>query len=416
MTIIKRSRGIRNLSTQSSENDERSPYQLHIDNGSYLRLAFSPELEAAYRIDLHRLALRARLVFGTLLAVLVLTIPLLDHFIFHPPEAFVAPVRLMQFGLLMPLIAATILASLNERLQAYSTPIAASALAAVALCVIYQRVLGYELGYYTAVGWANVAIIGAFFFAGIRTTQVVPLGVALFSLNFAAELYVGNYSSGSSALINTVYELEGMIVIFILGVAGCYLIETNTRLNWLETKEMQQQLDYDDLTGALNRGKFRMVYRRLFSMAQREQRDISIAIVDIDFFKAYNDHYGHAPGDKCLTLIGNCLNTAADKNGGYCARLGGEEFALLFFGMNFLEAQSLLSRICQDVDALAIAHAGRPDEHPNVTVSIGGYSLIPDGRVNRFVALRKADKSLYAAKSQGRNQLVMVESKVAPHG
>lgn len=355
-------------------------------------------------------------MFGLLLAVLFILTPIFDHFVFQPPKEFVQPVRWLQFGVAVPLIFATLLASFNPMLARYSTPLAAAALSAVALCSIYQRILGHELGYFTAVGWANVAIIGAFFFSGIRTTQVVPLGLVLFALNFAAELYVGDLTEGDLAFINTVYELESMVVIFTLGVAGCYLIEANTRLNWLETREMQLQLEYDHLTGTLNRGRFRLVYRRLFSLAQREQRDVTIAIADIDFFKAFNDHYGHARGDECLALIGKTLSKVADKHGGYCARLGGEEFALLFYGMNSADARQLLTGVCEAIVALAIKHAARPDGLDCVSVSVGGYSLIPDGRENRFAAIRRADKHLYRAKSLGRNCLVMDESGGNGHG
>ncbi|MBN48905.1 MAG: hypothetical protein CMN85_05135 [Spongiibacteraceae bacterium] len=360
--------------------------------------------------------MRARVVFGLLLAVLFIVTPIFDYFVFQPPEDFVRPVRLLQFGVTVPLIFATLLASFNQKLSRYSTPLAAATLSAVALCSIYQRVLGHELGYFTAIGWANVAIIGAFFFSGIRTTQVVPLGLALFGVNFAAELHIGDLSGGKLALINTVYELESMLVIFTLGVAGCYLIEANTRLNWLETREMHHQLEYDHLTGALNRGRFRLVYRRLFSLAQREQRDLTIAIVDIDFFKPFNDHYGHARGDECLALIGNTLCRITDKHGGHCARLGGEEFALLFYGMNPSDARQSLTGVCEAIAELSIAHIARPDGLDHVTVSVGGYSLIPDGRVNRFAAIRRADKYLYTAKSRGRNCLVMVDAKDPRHG
>ncbi|MFT5574672.1 MAG: diguanylate cyclase (GGDEF)-like protein [Bermanella sp.] len=375
---------------------------------------FSPELEAAYRVDHHQLAMRSRIFFGTLLAFLYLLTPLADRFVFHPPEAFTPPVRLLQFGLVVPLLFATVLASLNAQLHRYSAPLTAAALAAAALCCMYQRVLGYELGYYTARGWLDVVILGAFFFSGIRSTLVLPLCTTLLGLNFAVEFYVGDYRHGGLALINTVYELESMVVLFILGAAGCYIIETNTRLNWLETKEMQLHLEYDHLTGALNRGRFRILYRKLFAMAQRERRDITVAMVDIDFFKAFNDHYGHASGDQCLADIGASLSRTADDNGGHCARLGGEEFVLLCYGLNASNAERLLADVCENIAALGIKHIARPDDDSHVTVSVGGYSLIPDGRVNRFAALRKADKHLYRAKSQGRNQ--WVTARQTQHG
>ncbi len=352
-------------------------------------------------------------MFSAFLAIIFLATPITDHFIFQPPQAFVAPVRLMQFAVVIPLVVATLYASINNRLQRFSTPLAAATLVAVSLNSIYQRVLGHELDYFTAIGWANVAILGAFFFSGIRSVYVVPLGIVLFALNFAAELHVGDYKSQQSALINTVYELESMTVIFILGVAGCYIIEASTRLNWLESKEVQQQLEYDDLTGSLNRGQFRMVYRRLYSMAQREQRDISIAVVDIDFFKPYNDFYGHSRGDDCLAAIAQPLNQLADEHGGYCARLGGEEFVLLFYGMNKEEASALCVRACNTIERLGLPHESRPDALGSVTVSIGVYSLIPDGRVNRFAAMRIADGHLYRAKEQGRNQVV-IDARARP--
>ncbi|MBB3048607.1 diguanylate cyclase (GGDEF)-like protein [Litorivivens lipolytica] len=373
-------------------------------------MRFEGALETDYRRHLLRLSLRARLLFGGLLLVIFTSYPLLELTLFHPPNAFTEKVRPLQFGLVVPLLLLLITASLRSKLHRLSTSITMVTIFAIGACVMYQRLLGHELGYVTATNWANITILASFFFFGLPLKRILPLASVLVVMNIATEFHIGQYTPSELNFINSVYEAEIIVICFVLGVCGCYSIETSNRLNWLEARDLQRKVLHDGLTGTFTRLEFRSLYRRLFSLAQREQRPISIAIADLDYFKNYNDHYGHAAGDQCLAAIGRVLRKIAKKHGGFVARIGGEEFVLLFYGASEFENAKILQSVRAAVENLAIEHTARDDDNGYVTMSIGSIHLVPDGSINRFAALKIADQNLYAAKERGRNQLALSEA------
>lgn len=374
-------------------------------------MRFAPELEAAYRVDLFTLSLRARLLLSSLLLIIYLCYPALDYLLFHPPTEFVEIARGIQFYLIVPLLVLTIAASLIRQLSPLSTPLTLIAIFCVAASAMYQRILGHEMGYFTAQSWADITMLSAFFFASIPTVRIVPLCLAILTLNILTEIHVGLRIDDKLALANTVYEIEMSVIMFILGAVGCYIVEANNRLNWLESRDLRNKIQHDGLTGALTRREFRNLYRRLFSLAQREHRPISIALADVDYFKPYNDNYGHSQGDHCLARLGRTLREVADHHEGFVARIGGEEFALLFYGLSEEQNIRVLQQVRQSIENLAIPHQARPDQLQHVTLSIGSIHLIPDNNRNRFDILKLADRKLYEAKASGRNHTVIATSE-----
>ena len=128
--------------------------------------------------------------------------------------------------------------------------------------------------------------------------------------------------------------------------------------------------------------------------------------MDIDFFKDYNDHYGHLKGDVCLRRIGKMFRELAEKRNIYAARIGGEEFALLWFEENASDAEKLAAQIKDTVNKLNIPHE-KSDVAKNVTVSLGIH-IVRCGPAYDMQALYDlADKALYTAKNNGRNNAVI---------
>ncbi|MBF0528101.1 MAG: diguanylate cyclase, partial [Deltaproteobacteria bacterium] len=172
--------------------------------------------------------------------------------------------------------------------------------------------------------------------------------------------------------------------------------------------KLQQLSECDGLTGLANRRKLDMTLEIEWRRAVRQERPMSIAILDIDKFKAYNDHYGHQAGDDCLHRVASVLNATVRRSGELAARYGGEEFVVILPGLGGTEACEMAQRIRAAVENQAIPHAGSPVIGV-VTVSIGVVSQVPGQKDNLHGLLKRADAALYQAKEQGRNLVVLAE-------
>lgn len=181
------------------------------------------------------------------------------------------------------------------------------------------------------------------------------------------------------------------------------------RLN-LELERLAQQ---DGLTGLANRRHFDHSLAREWERLRREARPMAVLFIDVDYFKPYNDTYGHAAGDDCLAAVGRVLGTAARRPGDLVGRYGGEEFVVLLPGTDQDGAREVAERILQDVDALALPHAGSQIAG-HVTVSIGVAVAVPAPGQPPQVLLDAADKAVYAAKHAGRHRVMLArEAEVA---
>lgn len=167
-------------------------------------------------------------------------------------------------------------------------------------------------------------------------------------------------------------------------------------------KKLRRQASTDPLTGLANRRAFDETLAGLWREAHAAGTPLSVAIVDADYFKRYNDTYGHMAGDTILQILGHIFAEEAANTPGFAARLGGEEFALVLPGLDEGGALGVADRVCAAVRDLAIAHEGATRGH--VTVSIGVAGLVPRTAEVDQLLLRSADAALYAAKSLGRDQ------------
>jgi diguanylate cyclase (GGDEF)-like protein len=164
----------------------------------------------------------------------------------------------------------------------------------------------------------------------------------------------------------------------------------------------------DPLTGLPNRRHFDEVTENEFRRALRTGQPLSLLIADIDFFKGYNDTYGHANGDQCLCAVAGALRTSLRRAGDMVARIGGEEFAVLLPATAQETALTLAESFRQAVAQLAIAHAASTVA-AHVTISIG-LAVLDSGCADNFDALfRQADQALYRAKAGGRNRVMCAE-------
>ena len=161
----------------------------------------------------------------------------------------------------------------------------------------------------------------------------------------------------------------------------------------------------DGLTGIFNRRWFDEFIAAEWSRCARLQVPISLAMIDIDFFKLLNDNYGHQVGDDCLVRIAKALACQGKRPGDLCARFGGEEFIYVFGNTNIKQALVVIDRLMAEIGRLQIPNE-RSTVLPIVTVSIGVAMMHPQETNNLKELINIADKRLFAAKINGRNQVV----------
>lgn len=178
-----------------------------------------------------------------------------------------------------------------------------------------------------------------------------------------------------------------------------------------ELEEANQQLqrlaNLDGLTQVANRRKFDAYLAQEWKRHARESQSLSLIMCDIDFFKPYNDTYGHVQGDECLKQIAAALRNNARRPADLVARYGGEEFCVILPNTDEDGAINVAAGIQTDIQMLRIEH-NASKVSPNVTLSIGVTTTIPDQRQTADELIEMADKALYDAKMQGRNRVVFL--------
>jgi diguanylate cyclase (GGDEF)-like protein len=160
----------------------------------------------------------------------------------------------------------------------------------------------------------------------------------------------------------------------------------------------------DGLTGIPNRRRFDLTLEDEWRRACRDQHAVSILMADIDYFKLYNDCYGHAAGDFCLKTVAQTLQSCLARAGDLIARYGGEEFVAILPGVNTEGARLIAEAWCASVESLSLPHE-QSLTAPIVTLSVGYATCIPREGMLPAQLQEQADRSLYCAKHEGRNRV-----------
>jgi len=164
----------------------------------------------------------------------------------------------------------------------------------------------------------------------------------------------------------------------------------------------------DGLTGLANRRKFDVEWEMEWQRALRQGLPLAVAMVDVDQFKAYNDHYGHQMGDLCLKIVAQALASSVQRSGEMAARYGGEEFVVILPGLDGAQAYAAMERVRATLQAQDLPHA-KADVAGVVTISVGVASRVPRADESSASLVQEADAAMYRAKHQGRNQVVLAQ-------
>ena len=177
-----------------------------------------------------------------------------------------------------------------------------------------------------------------------------------------------------------------------------------------EKKKLEQLAIKDGLTGLYNRRFFDETLKKEISRVARKKKKLSFFILDVDFFKKYNDSYGHEAGDEALVAVSHEVKKALHRGGDFAFRLGGEEFGVLFSNTSIEDSLRIADKIRINIEALEIEHSNSKVAK-YVTVSIG--LLVVDfaqESVDEHGFYTMADDALYQAKNSGRNRVVLYEN------
>lgn len=240
---------------------------------------------------------------------------------------------------------------------------------------------------------------------GYRQLEAYPLVVGVGSSREAIlkDWYASAYQS--SAIVALVVMGIGLFGwVFVHQVRNGERIEADLRT---AQAALEVIATHDSLTGLANRRLFERSLEVEFGRGGRQASWLSLVMLDIDFFKRYNDTYGHVAGDQCLAEVAQVLKSCCQRKADLAVRYGGEEFAVLLPDTDIEGARVIAEQIRLSVIKKNIAHTGSP--FGCVTVSLGCYSFVPNGRDSIEAFIQHADAALYQAKKTGRNT-VSVES------
>ena len=172
-----------------------------------------------------------------------------------------------------------------------------------------------------------------------------------------------------------------------------------------KTRSLEEQAVRDGLTGLFNRRRFDETLQNEWERHRRDGNSLSLIMADIDFFKLYNDSYGHQEGDDCLRLVAQACGKNVHRPGDLPFRYGGEEFALILADTDINGAIGVAESIRKGVEELNLINEDSPIGGL-VTMSFGVAVSDPDGEISRDYLIRMADQALYRAKKAGRNRVV----------
>ena len=249
-----------------------------------------------------------------------------------------------------------------------------------------------------------IALFGPFFFQGLRLRAAVLCSV----LTLAAYAV-----SATHFHLPQPIALRADALLFVGAIAyiiAARNIESSVRLEFLERHLIAELAQRDGLTGAKNRRVFDEHLQQLWQRAVDRGRTLAILLIDIDYFKAYNDRYGHQAGDEALCRVAQTIQKFAPLPSGLVARYGGEEFAVVLYDVDTKQAREVADRIRHAVDQLAIEHRGSKAA-ARVTISIGVAAVEPSRDRSPRGALQLADQALYEAKVRGRNRVEMMDEE-----
>jgi diguanylate cyclase (GGDEF)-like protein len=314
-------------------------------------------------------------------------------------------IDLLRFGVILPSCAAMLIVTYTDLYSRWFLRVAQIVMPLHSVCFIVLDVLMHKQGYSLS-SMMPLVVLAPYFLFGMLQAQAVRTAVIVV-VTYGLGGYFGGLDSGQR-----IFDLVVLLLASALGAALHYSLQKSVRHNYLSTQLMSESLNRDGLTGIHNRRMFDEHAPRMWQQAARSGAPMALLMIDIDHFKAFNDHGGRQAGDACLVKVAGVLSRASRRPLDLTARYGGEEFAILLYDVRRDHVEELCRELHADLASLAIAHPAFGKDH-NVTFSIGAACVEPQAgrRVEGLIQL--ADEALYTAKERGRNRTVVMDREYA---
>jgi diguanylate cyclase (GGDEF)-like protein len=378
----------------------------HIPRRGWLRLRFPPELEAEFLLQFRASA--RRWVRMSMLVALCTTLgfAVIDHWVLVGPHR--AQADLVRFGLQLPLVILILVMTIERYYGRWYQPSIqiAAPLFGIGTVLMAMQATPEQLPLVAA-----RLLLATFYFysmLGLTLSAAFRTNVVVVAAYIAAALD-GNVSHPVA-----IYQTYVLLCANLIGAAGCYALEHANRVAFLERRRLSEVAMHDGLTGLLNRAALEEQGRSLWRHAERDRLPVSVVLIDIDHFKAYNDRYGHQAGDRCLREVAAAVKLAALRRPlDLVARYGGEEIIAVLFGGDRAHAEAVAVSVREGVTGLRIEHLASPTR-PYVTVSVGVATLEPGADYSHDLAVQLADRALYAAKAGGRDRWLSLGERDGP--
>ena len=369
----------------------------------YKRLRFPEALEREFRAE--HLTGSRRWVRLSLLVALATSAAsaVVDPWVVHATSPVPTFIR---YGVQGPMLLLILLATLDRFYERWYE--AAILIGAPVFAIGTIMVASYAQTQYAALVGARLLLVCfyLYFLAGLRMPQALASNAVILAALAIAGVV------GAIAMDLAMFLAISLLSANLIGAAGGYALEHARRTAFLERKLLIEIAELDGLTRLMNRHTFDSRAREVWRRASAAQQSATVLMIDVDFFKLYNDHYGHQAGDDCLRLVAATVRSALNcRPGELIARYGGEEIVALLFDRKQHEAHAIAQRVVADVTALNLPHAAAGEKQ--VSVSVGAATQLASLIGSYDNLLRQADSALYAAKHQGRNRAIVVEARAS---
>jgi len=326
----------------------------------------------------------------------------------------------IRYAVICPMISAALAFTYMNKLRRFMQPVLWFVMLTGSLGIVgmvYFDPMPAQNYYYSGI---LLLIMGAFTFVSFRLYYAITWAVA----TLAAYELVANFATHTD-VNHIVQNTFTIVATVIIGSFSNCLMENYLRRDFLnnillghENRQLQRASEElrrlsisDALTTLGNRRHFDLMLDQEWMRAMRSATPISLILIDIDYFKNFNDTYGHQAGDDCIRLVAQKVRSVAKRPGDTSARYGGEEFAVLLSDTELTAATAIAEKCRVCVQSLNIPHA-HSMVCDAVTISAGVATMVPNGETSRKALVEAADMALYRAKSEGRNRVVQESCEV----